>query len=138
MEVWKIIFLVPLIGGKYHISIPPLAGTIPLIYHFLSLPIVGDYIYIYHQAHLLREPSKQLLNRVGSTFSPTSLQVSVKVEDLIGPSEAPMVGRAFLVVGHGVGSPQRFKGQLGVPLAVYPWYLYVFIVFSEILGDYNP
>ena len=33
----------------------------------------------------------------------------------------------------------RSRVKLGVPLTVYPWYLYVFIVFSDgILGDYNP
>ena len=30
------------------------------------------------------------------------------------------------------------KGQLGVPLTVYPWIPMVFIVFLGILGDYNP
>ena len=37
-------FLVPLIGGRYHI-IPKLAGTIPLIYHlYIALPYFNDHL----------------------------------------------------------------------------------------------
>ena len=46
--VYQWSFLVPLIGGRYHI-IPQLAIYIPLIY-------IAYWVILYHQAHLLREP----------------------------------------------------------------------------------
>ena len=94
---------------RYHI-IPQLAGTIPLIYHFLSLPFVGDYI----------SPSPPIKGTFRNSYwtglgplSPFPTKVSVKVEDLIGPSEAPWL------VGHGVGSLPK----IGDPVMNVTWEL---------------